>query len=131
METSVDFKSSLFKPFLPDESQVNPYIYGAELSYWLCRKLAEKNVITSYPTPEDWGWFIEYRVDNNKYWLCCSNSDESGKEWRCFIQPQSKNFLGTKKAPITLAKSLLIALREILEETKGISEIKWSNGCDA
>ncbi len=130
METSVDFKSSLFKPFLPESSQVNPHVYGAELSYWLCKKLAEKNIITTYPNNEDWGWFIEYFVGDNEYWLCCSNSDKSGEAWRCFLRPQPKHFWGIKKAPITSAKRLLTALREILIETDGILDIKWSNDYD-
>lgn len=131
METSVDFKSSLFKPFLPEDSQVNPQVYGAELSYWLCKELAKKNVITTYPNNEDWGWFIEYFIDDNEYWLCCSNSDEAGDEWRCFLRPLSKNFFGTKKAPISSAQLLLKALREILEETEGISDISWSSDYDS
>ena len=81
METSVDFKSDLFTPFLPDESQVNPCVFGAELAYWLSQKLATIGVITSYPEYEDWGWFIEFIVEDNEYILCCSNTDENGKEW--------------------------------------------------
>jgi len=34
-----EFSSELFRPFLPEESQVNPEVYGAELAYWLARKL--------------------------------------------------------------------------------------------
>ncbi|WP_413701987.1 hypothetical protein ACLKMH_10950 [Psychromonas sp. KJ10-10] len=57
MKNTVTFKSDLFKPFLPEDSQVNPEVYGAELAYWLSKKLAEKNIITSYPESEDWGGF--------------------------------------------------------------------------
>ena len=130
METSVDFASDLFKPFLPEVSQVNPQVYGAELAYWLSQKLAEKNIITTYPNNEDWGWFVEYFIDDDEYTLCCSNSDEEGKEWRCFLRPQSKSLFGRKKAPIEKASPLLNALKELLEETPGINSIRWSNDYD-
>lgn len=35
MDTGVNFYSDLFKPFLPEDSQVNPVCYGAELAWWL------------------------------------------------------------------------------------------------
>ena len=130
METSVDFSSDLFNPFLPEDSQVNPQVYGAELAYWLSKNLAKKNIITTYPNNEDWGWFIEYFVDENEYMLCCSNSDEEGKEWRCFLRPQSKSLFGRNKAPIEKAAPLLNALKELLEETSGINNIRWSNDYD-
>jgi hypothetical protein len=130
METGVDFTSEKFKPFLPEDSQVNPHVYGAELAYWLSEKLAEKKVITTYPNNEDWGWFIEFFVDDNEYWLCCSNSDEQGKEWRCFLRPHAKSMFGRNKAHISHAEPLLLALRELLEETPEISNIKWSNDYD-
>lgn len=128
--TSVNFTSSLFKPFLPENSQVNPHVYGAELAYWLSENLAKKNIFTTYPNYEDCGWFLEYFVDDNEYMLCCNNTDEEGKEWQCFLRPQSKSLFGKKRAPIEKAVPLLNALKELLEETPGISSIRWSNDYD-
>lgn len=51
MNIEVTFKSDLFKPFLPEEAQVNPNCYGAELAYWLAQKLAENGFVTSYYSP--------------------------------------------------------------------------------
>jgi len=130
METGVDFSSELFKPFLPDDSQVNPHVYGAELTFWLSEKLAQKGIITTYPNYEDWGWFIEYFVDDNEYWLCCSNTDAEGKEWGCYIRPLAKSWFGRNKAPLEHAIPLLNALRDILDETQEISNIRWSNDYD-
>jgi hypothetical protein len=130
METSVDFKSELFTPFLPEDSQVNPHVYGAELAYWLSQNLANKKIITTYPNNEDWGWFLEYFIDDNEYMLCCSNSDEEGKEWRCFLRAQPKSLFGRNKAPIEKAAALLNALKILLEETPGIDNIRWSNDYD-
>ena len=47
MDTCVDFESRLFAPFLSEEGQVNPQVYGAELAWWLSRELAQEGVETS------------------------------------------------------------------------------------
>jgi hypothetical protein len=36
MQALVTFRSPRFRPVLPDECQVNPGCYGAELAFWLC-----------------------------------------------------------------------------------------------
>ena len=46
MEASVIFDSDLFAPFLPDDAQVNPRVYGAELAFWLFRQLAARGIVT-------------------------------------------------------------------------------------
>jgi hypothetical protein len=53
METSVDFESQMFRPYLSEEAQVNPGVFGAELAFWLSRQLAQRGVTTSYPRHED------------------------------------------------------------------------------
>ena len=128
MDSSVDFRSELFKPFLPDDAQVNPECYGAELCWWLSRRLAEKGVETSYPNYEDWGWFLEYMVDENEYWLCCSNVVGENNLWRVYLAPQSKGLFGRNRPPVDNAKQLLETLREILSEVAEISEIRWGEG---
>lgn len=50
-----EFRSTRFSPVLPEDPQVTPGIYGAELSFWLCTELAKQGVLTSYPEQEDWG----------------------------------------------------------------------------
>lgn len=55
----VELRTNRFTPFLPDDSQVNPGVYGAELAYWLSQQLASHGVITSYPESEDWGWYLQ------------------------------------------------------------------------
>lgn len=131
MDISVDFESDMFKPFLPEDSQVNPNVYGMELAFWLSKSLAMKNVITSYPEYEDWGWYLEYFSGGNEYMLCCSNLDKNGNQWRCHIRGQPTSFLNRNRAPIEMAKPLLDALKSVLEETEGISKIEWCDGCSA
>lgn len=56
-----EFRSSRFAPVLPEECQVNPGRYGAELAFWICTRLYEEDrIATSYPDYEDWGWLLSY-----------------------------------------------------------------------
>jgi len=126
METSVDFESKMFAPFLPDEAQVNPGVYGAELAFWLSRQLAKRGKLTSYPACEDWGWFIEYSAeDDYEYWLCCANREGAQDKWRCYLQPKAKGLFGRSKAPIEGARGLLQSLRDVLREEDSISNVAW------
>ena len=127
MEISVEFESDLFIPFLPEDSQVNPQVYGAELTYWLSKKLAEKGVVTTYPNNEDWGWFIEYFTDtDDEYWLCCSNIEGANNKWLCYLNPKAKKLFGRDKAKPQNAKPLLDALKSVLSEEPRIINIVWS-----
>jgi hypothetical protein len=126
MDTCVEFKSSLFKPFLSDDAQVIPMVYGADLAWWLSRVLAKRGVESTYPDYEDWGWFIEYIVDENEYWLCCGNIGDSDNEWRVYLDCKAKSLFGRNKAPVELAKPLITALHTVLSETEEISNITWS-----
>jgi hypothetical protein len=127
MESLVEFDSVLFRPYLPDEAQVNPQVYGAELAYWLSRKLAERGVVTSYPAAEDWGWFLEYGTDTgDDYWLCCANAEGTDHRWRCFVERKGKGLLGLgRKPPKEGAARLVDALRVVLEHEKEITNLSW------
>jgi hypothetical protein len=95
---AVEFTSDRFRPYLPEDAQVNPGVYGFELATWLSRALAEKGVVTSYPNYEDWGWFIEYisSADEELMIACASQSEagegEGGKplNWHVFIRQRKK-----------------------------------------
>ena len=126
MENNVKFNSTLFRPVLPDECQVNPGCYGAELAYWLCVELAKAGVVTSYPIGEDWGWLIEYTTaDGDEFLLCCGNVDGSNSGWHCFLKPPGRKLFGRDKAPIEKAEPLLEGVRQILEKAEGIENIEW------
>lgn len=126
MDICVDFESPLFEPYLSEESQVNPCVYGAELAWWLSRELASEGIETTYPNSEDWGWFIEYSADESKYWLCCGNVDDSRSKWRVYLDCKAKSLFGRNNAPIEHAKPLLAALKTVLCRCEEISNIVWS-----
>lgn len=116
----------MFRPYLPDDAQVNPSVYGAELAFWLSRQLAQRGVVTSYPNYEDWGWFIEYNTeDGNEYWLCCANRDKAQDKWRCYLEPRARNFFGRNRAPLEGGRLLMQVLHDLLAEESGISHVTW------
>ena len=125
MNTCVTFTSPLFKPFLPDTVQVNPGCYGAELAWWLAKQLAFRQIITSYPNYEDWGWFLEYLVGDNAYWICCGNLSGTEDHWQIFVEPQVKTIFKRKKPPIDKAAPVLKILNDVLEKSPQIYDIKW------
>lgn len=126
MKTIATFTSDQFKPFLPEAAQVNPNRYGAELAFWLSRKLSGKGVATSYPQYEDWGWFIEYiTAEGDEYWLCCGNVDGTDNQWHLFIDPKAKCMFGRNKAKLENAAELLASLKAVLAEDDHIVDMKW------
>lgn len=127
MDTCVSFKSHLFEPFLSEEGQVNPHVYGAELAWWLSRELASEGIETTYPNSEDWGWFIEFLIDDNEYWLCCGNVDDSKSNWRVYLDCKPKSMFNRNKAPVEKAMPLLLALKTVLSRNVEISNIVWSS----
>ena len=114
------FQSDRFRPYLPDDCQVNPNVLGFELAAWLSRELASRGWVTSYPNYEDWGWFIEGAEGGADYMICCSGSDEGeGQfEWRIFVS-QPKKLFGKKPAG-TLGDQILQRVQKIVDES-GIS----------
>lgn len=123
---NVTFKSAMFRPLLPEESQVNPGRYGAELAYWLCIELAKVGVVTTYPNYEDWGWFIEYTTeDGHEFRLCCTNIDGTNDEWHCQVEVLASKSFGRGKPKLVEAQPLIEMLQLILVETEGIEHIRW------
>ncbi|GAB6141873.1 hypothetical protein JCM14076_26020 [Methylosoma difficile] len=128
MHSKVTFDSSLFSPYLPDDAQANPNCYGAELAFWLSKKLAERGVFTSYPIAEDWGWFIEYITESeDEFWLRCTNRDGSADQWQCILEAKPKSWFGRNKPSLERAETLLMALRAVLEGQPEIGNIRWGD----
>jgi len=124
MDTCVEFTSVIFRPVLSEESQVNPHVYGAELAWWLCQELAKNGIETSYPSNEDWGWYIEYLTGDNRYWLCCGNDPDVTDRWRIYLSPGSKSMFGLKRAPVEAASALLRGVASVLESNGSIYNIE-------
>ena len=77
-----EFSSADFAPALPEECQVNPEVYGAELAFWLCQALARSGVATSYPESDDWCWSIGYQTESgSEFEVHCCNVEGSDSRW--------------------------------------------------
>jgi hypothetical protein len=94
------FKSARFSPVLPEDCQLNPQVYGAELAYWLCTELARRGVATSYPNSEDWGWFIEYLPQSgSEFAVHCGNVDGAQDQWLLSLRRHARKVFGRDKPP--------------------------------
>lgn len=115
----VQLKSNRFAPILPDESQVNEGVYGAELAYWLAQSLASRGVITSYPEHEDWGWYLDYAtVEGFEFAIHCGNIDGKDDLWLLSIRRYPRKMFGRDKPSFEKASVLIDAIREVLSEAE-------------
>ena len=105
----VELKSGAFLPFLPEEAQANPGVYGFELASWLAQELAGRGMPTSYPAREDWGWLIEHKGAGGGAMIGCASVSDPGEgylgrpiQWRIFIEAARSGggWFGKKGAPV-------------------------------
>lgn len=121
-----EFASQKFAPVLPDECQVNPGVYGAELAFWLCSTLARLGVITSYPEYEDWGWYIEYSTNAGaEFALHCGNVGGSRERWQLSLRRFGRRMFGRDKPSYSEAAPLIDAVKRSLEAEVAISDLEW------
>ena len=115
----VELRTNKFTPFLPDESQVNPGVYGAELAYWLAQKLAFRGVVTSYPEYEDWGWYLNYVTsDGAEFAVHCGNVDGQDDLWLLSLRRYPRKMFGRDKPSFSKASVLVGAVHEVLVEAE-------------
>jgi hypothetical protein len=120
------FRSARFSPVLPDDSQVNPGVYGAELAFWLCSELASLGVVTSYPVSEDWGWFIEYTAAGGaEFAVHCGNVQGETNLWLLSLRRFGRKFLGRDKPPYSQADPLVAGIQTLLRGEPSISQLEW------
>lgn len=121
-----EFTSPTFAPVLPDECQVNPGVYGAELAFWLCSTLARLGVVTSYPEYEDWGWYIEYSTrDGAEFALHCGNVSGSSDRWLISLRRFGRGLFGREKPLYSEAGRLVEAVKRVLEAEPDVSDLEW------
>ncbi|NYE60008.1 hypothetical protein FHW58_001160 [Duganella sp. 1224] len=122
----VEFRSIQFAPLLPDEAQVNPGVYGAELAFWLSTFLAGLGVITSYPQHEDWGWYVDYTTDSGaEFAIHCGNVDGSKDQWLLSLRPIPRKMFGRDKPPFADAAKLIAGIRTAVGALNSASEVVW------
>jgi hypothetical protein len=120
------FNSDFFAPVLPEECQVNPEVYGAELAFWLCTELARRGIATSYPNAEDWGWFIEFLPDSgSEFAVHCGNVEGSRNRWLLSLRRHARKMFGRDKPPYEEAAELVKGIQSLLSTTEHVSELEW------
>ena len=118
----IEFSSDKFLPYLPEEAQANPGVYGFELAHWLSSALAKQGVVTTYPLGEDWGWLLEFLDGEVEVKIGCSSvcgEDEgyagTAIDWSIFVDPhrsvKQKLFGAT---PSAAAERLQGAIKSLL-----------------
>lgn len=124
----IEFTSSLFLPTLPPECQVNPGVYGHELSLCLARSLAGRGITPSYPCAEDWGWFFECTQDGLEVQIGCSSLCDDGQgydgqaiDWSVFVKPHRSIRKMFSRSPEVAAPSFLTEAIESVLVAQGIA----------
>jgi len=122
------FRSNRFNLSKVGEHFINPCCFGEDLAAWLRPKLAEKNVETTSPYQEDWGWELPATCGRDSYYLCMSgNADNSGNdegEWRIIVEKRRSIWARlTARGKITADDPLVRLVEEILEEEPAIRNV--------
>ena len=122
----VEFHSDRFAPILPEDSQVNPQVYGAELAYWLTAELAKRGVVTSYPIAEDWGWLVEYSTGNGSVFAVhCINLDGARNRWLLSLRRYARKMFGRDKPAYSEAAPLIAGIMAVVGSEGSISNVNW------
>lgn len=120
------FRSEHFTPVLPEDCQVNPGVYGAELAFWLSAELARSGVATSYPAAEDWGWFIEFLPESgSEFAVHCGNDEGARDRWLLSLRRHARKMFGRDKPPYEEASELVAAIHALLTSSPHVQEMEW------
>jgi len=126
LQDIAEFQSVRFSPVLPEDCQVNPQVYGAELAFWLCIELAKHDVATSYPNAEDWGWYIEYITkEGAEFAVHCGNIGGDKDYWALALRRYGRKLFGWGKPSYSDAMPLITAIYKILCAEDSIVDLKW------
>ena len=123
----VQFTSDAFLPYLPEDAQANPGVYGFELALWLSQELARRGVVTSYPLAEDWGWFIEQSDGMHETVIGCASVADPGEgylkrsiQWRVSVRPAGVGSFFQRRAAPGNTSAIEAAIEGVLRDA-GIS----------
>lgn len=119
MREVATFRSRRFVPVLPDASQVEPGVYGAELAFWLAGKLAQRGIVTRYPVAGQGCWVLEYAAEEGAaFRVMCANVAGSDVHWRIALGAEEPASFGQ-------AQPLVNALRFVLHAGVPRQDIDW------
>jgi hypothetical protein len=95
---------------------VNPNVLGFEFAEWLARELALRACPTSYPSNEDWGWYLEECRDQQEHLVCCGGEKtEAGVyEWHVFVTQPRRLF--RRPPPTSRSRELESLIHKVLTD---------------
>jgi hypothetical protein len=127
MKTLFTFKSDTFNTSNEKDYFINPNNYGDDVMSWLMEELTKENfaVITTKPSQEDYGWFLNFIVDSKKYCVVIGLRPEDST-WIGWIERArglfGSLFLGREKG---ISRDVVFAIHKILSHSNKIVELKW------
>jgi hypothetical protein len=86
------FTTSRFNLSEVKEHFINPCCFGEDVAAWIRKPLEAKGWATQEPGQEDWGWYVDVRLDDQSYTLSIGgNATEDSVtpnlgEWRIGVQ---------------------------------------------
>lgn len=87
MRTRVEFRSRDFPPYGNEAAEINPGRFGKRLAEFIASELPNHGFKVRSIGAEDWGWVVQLEHDAFALWIGCGNSEGSGDEFQCFIEP--------------------------------------------
>ena len=128
MDRQLWFTSSLFAPITGEEEKTNPGRFGQALAIWLQKKLiAQIDVSSEAPIPEDWGWVVMVQRKPYPLWIGCGNEDGSIERWNLFVEAEVSLFQKIFKRldPALQVNSLEQLLEELIKAEAECTDMSW------
>ena len=124
------FQSGRFNLSKVGEHFINPCCFGEDLAAWLRSKLTERNIETSQPYQEDWGWELPVTHGIDSYYLCMSGNADNARihddegEWHVIVEKRRSVWQRlTGKGRITPDDALAKLIDEILSKEATIRNV--------
>jgi len=127
MRTHVEFRSDKFPPYVGEEDQVNPNIWGKRLAEYLEITLRKQGIETEEIYSEDWGWSVPIKNDEFTMWIGCGHYQEYENGYLCFVEPSKPTIRKWfKKIDIRdRIENVTNALNSILTSDPEIHGVRW------
>ena len=132
LRTVVIFRSEQFNMKETKEHFINPENYGDDLAIWLAGELEKQGAVImrdeEFPGQEDFGWFIDCKINQNPYTLIIGHTlnDEEQFVWCMWIERNcgfmGSLFGGRKKNILPEAPELL---HKVLKSSDKVTDLQW------
>lgn len=123
MKTHVEFRSDKFPPYVGEEDQINPDLWGE----YLKGRLSEHGIETGELIAEDWGWCLPVKNESFSMWIGCGRYQEYPNGYLCFVEPSKAVIrrLFRKIDTSVQVGRVTDALDKILKADPDITNVRW------